>query len=75
MHAKEVDLGAHDLATVQHHLHWNASYEPEQLLAFAGTHTDDPTRISIRRHQSPSEEGDRVIEAEHGVVILDVILN
>ena len=75
MDAEEVDLGAHDLAPVQLHFDWDARDESEELLALAGAHANNPVRVATWRHQGPPKEGNGVIEAEHGIVILDIILD
>ena len=75
MDAEEVDLGAHDLAPVQLHFDWDARDESEELLALASAHANNPVRVATWRHQGPPKEGNGVIEAEHGIVILDIILD
>ena len=75
MHAEEVDLGAHDLTPVQLHFDRDARDESEELLALTCAHADNPVRVATWRHQGPPKEGNGVIEAEHGIVIFDIILD
>ena len=73
VHAEEVDLGAHDFASVQLHLHGDTCDESKELSALTSSHTNDPASVAIGGHQSPPQERNGVIKAEHGIIILHII--
>jgi len=75
MHAEEVDLGAHNFATIEHHLHGDACNHAEQTALFASANTNKPSRVTVGREERPSKEVLRVVESEHGVGVFHVITN
>lgn len=56
------------------HMSRDGRDEPDELLALHHTDTSVPVLDPSRWLQSPSEELRRVVEPEHVVVILDVVL-
>ena len=73
--AQEVDLSSLDCLTIQVHLDGNASDHTKELVVLSTANSDQPRGLAIGWAKGPSQEGDRVVKAEHGIIILDVILH
>mmetsp|Transcript_82764 Transcript_82764/g.192306 ORF Transcript_82764/g.192306 Transcript_82764/m.192306 type:complete len:307 (-) Transcript_82764:282-1202(-) len=74
VHAEEVDLHHADHWVVDLHACRNASDEAHELAAGLHPHAQVPASQIAWWLQGPPEETDRVVEAEHAVIILDVVL-
>jgi len=53
---------------------WDARNEAKEFVLLASSHSEQPISEVTRRSQSPLEEGDGVVESEHVVIILNVVL-
>ena len=75
MDAEEVDFSHLLLLAIDHHSHGNSSNESIQTLLLATSHSYQPFRMLAWRQESPSNEGHRVVEPKHSIVIFDVVLS
>lgn len=75
MYAKEIDFSTLDNATIHLHTNRNTTDKSKEASLFASTNTDDPTRVTTWWKQGPSKELDRIVESEHRIVILHVVLH
>mmetsp|Transcript_34214 Transcript_34214/g.70497 ORF Transcript_34214/g.70497 Transcript_34214/m.70497 type:complete len:321 (+) Transcript_34214:485-1447(+) len=74
MHAEKIDLHHLDRLVIYPHLCGNAGDEANKLATALDTHAKVPVPQKFWRLQRPAQEVNGVVEAEHAVVIFDVIL-
>ena len=72
--AEEVDLGHADDVVAGADACRDARDEGDELLGLLGADTDMPGPEEGRRLERPAEEGRGVVEAEHVLVVLDVVV-
>jgi len=75
MHAQEVDLSHGNLLTTDNIMDGNAGNETKKLILLAASDTEQPLFVVAWGSQSPFKEGDGVVEAEHVVIIFNIVLS
>lgn len=73
-HAEEVDLDQSHHLVLDLHAGRHAAYEADQLVRLLHAQTAVPVLLPVRRLQRPLKELRRVVESEHVIVILDVVV-
>mmetsp|Transcript_33605 Transcript_33605/g.38185 ORF Transcript_33605/g.38185 Transcript_33605/m.38185 type:complete len:211 (-) Transcript_33605:110-742(-) len=71
---QEIDFYHLDLRTVDLNFSRNSRDETDQFLALADNDSEMPFLKITRRHQSPFQEGNRIVKSEHVIIIFNIVL-
>jgi hypothetical protein len=75
VYAQEVDLSHSNLLATDNVIDRDAGNETKKLIFLAASDTKQPLFMVAWRGESPFKEFDGVVEAEHVVIILNVVLS
>ena len=75
MHAQKVNLSHCDFLATDNIMDGDAWNETKKLIFFATSHAKQPVLVVPWGSESPPKELDGVVEAEHVVIILNIILS
>lgn len=76
IHAKEIDFGHFSLVLLfKMHMNWDTGNESDKFFGLDNSDTQNPVFIVFWRSECPSQECGTVVESEHVIFILNVILS